>query len=337
MIGLLFTGYSLLAFQTSEITHNSAMLDFNKLDKTQTYIISMRQSIKEKMPPELKKYAVSHKINTPITGSAINADNIVIHNGKPQPLAITGLMPATAYTVDVYADGKDIASYRFLTVAVPPTEQASQIAFTNVTSNSLWLRWKKGNGENRIVLMKKDGKPALPLNGADHVSVSTFNDKVLSIDGNGTLVVYNSANDMNNKGELRLEGLEKGEYHFMVCEYNGTAETANYLTTPADLNPRAVELIFDAPVALSAAHITNDSFTAKWKKMEGVDKYLFDLSYKEDFSEPVGIYNGIDFGTVTEIPVNVPDDSKKVYYYRVRAVKGGRISSASNIIKVVLK
>ncbi len=113
-----------------------------------------------------------------------------------------------------------------LSVAQEPTIPASNLNFTNINGDQMYMSFTVGDGARRIVIAS-EGNPvtAIPSNGIDYVSNSTYGN------GNepapGEFVVYDGAGS-----GFWLYGLDHSTtYHFRVYEYNGTNTLTNYLTS----------------------------------------------------------------------------------------------------------
>ncbi|KEY18799.1 T9SS sorting signal type C domain-containing protein [Kaistella antarctica] len=123
---------------------------------------------------------------------------------------------------DIGADEFSISS----TVAIEPTAQSTLLKFTNITANSFNINWTKGNGANRIVVIRSGSAVnAAPVDGTAYTANPIFGSG--SQIGTGNYVVY--AGTANAVSVTGLSGATT--YYVSVYEYNGTGPTANYLTT----------------------------------------------------------------------------------------------------------
>jgi CubicO group peptidase (beta-lactamase class C family) len=100
-----------------------------------------------------------------------------------------------------------------------PTQNASLMNFSNVTSNSITVNWTNGNGDGRVLIMRAGGAPnKFPLDGTEY----TVGQEVDLGDGNR--VVYSGAE--NNTTLSNLNG--NTNYQFRLYEYKKNANTGNY-------------------------------------------------------------------------------------------------------------
>lgn len=110
-----------------------------------------------------------------------------------------------------------------------PTVQASLMVFSLITSNSMRVTVKKGNGSARLVLVKAGSAvDATPADFTAYAADSTFGDGAEI--GTDNFVLYAGTDSIFPVSGLSQETI----YHFAVFEFNGTGAEANYLiTSPA--------------------------------------------------------------------------------------------------------
>jgi len=125
-----------------------------------------------------------------------------------------------------------------------PTIQASNITFSNVSTNQLNVSWENGDGSGRIVIVKQN--QAVDFVPTNLSSYSANNDFSNATDiGNNNYVVY-----VGQGNNFTLTGLSEGtSYHFQIFEYNGANGLEVYNTDTSTGNPESV-------VTLSTPSIT---------------------------------------------------------------------------------
>lgn len=107
----------------------------------------------------------------------------------------------------------------------PPTVQASNLTFSNVTSNSFTINWTSGNGTNRLVLLKAGSVVnSSPADGSTYTASASFGNG--SQIGAGNYVVYNGIG--NSVNVTNLDG--NTAYHVSIFEFSGPAGMQDYLT-----------------------------------------------------------------------------------------------------------
>jgi CubicO group peptidase (beta-lactamase class C family) len=98
-----------------------------------------------------------------------------------------------------------------------PTQNASAMNFSNITSNSMTVNWTNGNGDGRVLIMRAGGVPnKFPLDGTDYAPQADL--------GDGNRVVYSGTG--NNATLSNLNG--NTNYQFRLYEYKKSANTGNY-------------------------------------------------------------------------------------------------------------
>ena len=104
-----------------------------------------------------------------------------------------------------------------------PSENSSNISFSNISHNSATIHWKKGDGTNRILIAKENNQiDHFPLDGVSYKGNLIFgNGDNL---GNDCYVLYNGIND-----SVTVSGLSsKTKYYFRVFEYNQSSITGGF-------------------------------------------------------------------------------------------------------------
>jgi|GEM_PF-5515750 len=109
-----------------------------------------------------------------------------------------------------------------------PTQNASAMNFSNVTSNSISVNWTNGNGDGRVLIMRAGNAPnKFPLDGTEYAGSP-------QVDlGDGNRVVYSGTVNSATVSNLNANT----NYQFRLYEYKKNANTGNYalyqLASPA--------------------------------------------------------------------------------------------------------
>ncbi len=290
----------------------------------------------EMLPPlekvakqELPKESVDISNLKPIKNNAY-----IVFDGVQStiPLTLKGLKPNSGYFLSLVKpeDSKFTPiSLEFATIAPEPKKQSRGIAFRQPTENSVELLWANGDGENRIVVVTK-GRTQVepPLDGKEYKASPKFGAAESKI-GNASFVVYSGV-----KGECKVENLAPATvYTFQVFEVNGKGKSSNYLTESASANPRIKMTAIPAPQMLPAKEVSETGCIIAWKGSEGVEKYVLDIAYDENFTRFADTYENSDIGKIEEIEV-VELDPNENWYVRVKAYGEGTESQYSKTLKI---
>ncbi|HVE57247.1 MAG TPA: serine hydrolase [Pyrinomonadaceae bacterium] len=98
-----------------------------------------------------------------------------------------------------------------------PTQNASAMNFSNMTSNSMTVNWTNGNGDGRVLIMRAGGVPnKFPLDGTEYAAGADL--------GGGNYVVYSGSGNNTTVGNLN----SNTNYQFRLYEYKKNVNTGNY-------------------------------------------------------------------------------------------------------------
>ena len=230
------------------------------------------------------------KVSSEVTGGTFTND-------------VTGLIPNTLYHFRGYATNSQATSYTsdstFTTLADAPVAAAA----TGVTSTGFTANWTAPSGTAAIAGYRLD----VATDSGFTSFVAGYNDQSVS----GT--------------SMGVTGLSSNvPYYYRVRAVNAGGVSSNSNTASATT-------VAGAPAAIAATGISVNGFTANWTAPSGtaaIAGYRLDVATDSGFTSFVAGYNdqsvsGTSMG-VTGLSSNVP------YYYRVRAVNAGGVSSNSN-------
>lgn len=114
-----------------------------------------------------------------------------------------------------------------------PTEQASHISFSGVTSNQMTLEWFPGNGTGRIVYINTSNNFPTPPDGFDPLPMTAVQNPLVA----PQVIFYGDGNLGNT---VTVTGLNPGTtYWFRVFEYSDCSGENLYITSPAVGNPKS--------------------------------------------------------------------------------------------------
>jgi len=100
-----------------------------------------------------------------------------------------------------------------------PTQNASAMNFSNITSNSMTVNWTNGDGDGRVLIMRAGGAPnKFPLDGTEYAAGP-------QVDlGDGNYVVYSGTGNNTTVSNLN----SNTNYQFRLYEYKKNFNTGNY-------------------------------------------------------------------------------------------------------------
>jgi hypothetical protein len=128
-----------------------------------------------------------------------------------------------------------MALYNETSTNLIPTVQATNVVFTNISTNQFSTNWTDGNGTNRAVFIKQDSVgTAVPITNTTYSANTAFG----SGSQIGTSGWYCIFNGTSHTGGVTITNLlPNTKYRVMVCEYNGGAGAEQYNISSANNNP----------------------------------------------------------------------------------------------------
>lgn len=264
----------------TNIQATQVTINFTKGNGASRLILMRENEPVNKLPQDYSKYTYNSGFGL---GNNLGDGNyVVLISGGTGNFTVTGLKPLTTYHISAFefngsatpAYLRDISAvYNFTTPDVPeastPTTSSSNPSFTSVDGNKFTFKWTNGNGEKRIVVMKKDEAPGfVPASATNYTANSEFG-KGTDL-GGGEYVVYNGS-----VGSVEISNLEHSStYYLKVFEYNGTVSLIRYLTaSPLSTNGAT----FSAPATASfdvRTTVGNNSVSFSWEKGNGTGRIL---------------------------------------------------------------
>lgn len=122
----------------------------------------------------------------------------------------------------------------YTAIDTPPTTQASNITFTNISFNGMTVNWVSGNGAYRAVFVKENtGTISNPVDATIYTPSADWNTKGTQLGSSGYYCVYNGTGNSVNLTNLN----PATTYTVQVFEYNGADALSKFLTTTATGNP----------------------------------------------------------------------------------------------------
>ncbi len=157
-----------------------------------------------------------------------------------------------------------------------PTQQASLVHYSEVTSSTMDISWTNGDGSQRAVFMYEgEGGSATPVENEVYSANTVFGNGD-QIDESGWFCVYNG-----DGSSVSVSNLQDGtSYTFHVCEYNGNSDVIVYNVQETDGNPSSqMTTYLGAPIEqASSITIQNINYTTldiSWTNGDGSQRAVF--------------------------------------------------------------
>jgi len=256
-----------------------------------------------------------------------------IFNGTGSgPVNVTGLVAGTQYYVRVYEYCSPDRAYNTQTATgnpndfttqnaacSVPTQQALNIAFSNIAQTTATVNWTNGNGAGRVVYINTTNSFTPPANGSNPTANTTY--------AGGQQCIFNGT----GSGPVNVTGLVAGtQYYVRVYEY--CSPDRNYNTQTATGNPNDFTTLNATCTAPSQqalnvvfSNVAQTTATVNWTNGNGAGRVAF-INTTNSFIPPANgnnptantaysggqqcIFNGVGGG-----PVNVTGLTAGTQYY----------------------
>ena len=206
----------------------------------------------------------SNDITNGLNGTT-GTGNVVVYSGTGNSTSVTGLTAGTQYQFYVYEYNSAsnyataASSGATYTLAAEPTTQSSGVSFSSISASGFTIDFTKGDGANRVVLVKS-GSPVndVPVDATTYTTASFGSGTQI---GTGNYVVYSGTAQ-----SVGVTGLSANTtYYIAIYEFNGSGTTTNYLTSsPATGNQITLVTAPAAPTNLIFGSITYNSLQASF-------------------------------------------------------------------------
>lgn len=266
-------GINVTNIGTSYLAAYNAQLSFTPGNGTGRLIVMRKDSAVNFIPENFKAYNWNATYGS--TYGKLGNENFAVYKGSDSA-ALVSLQPNTKYYVAAFEyNGTNYPAYNItnvdtfsFTTKLPaaPTEPSQKLGFSSIEGNSFRLMWTRGDGERRIVIVRKGSTvTAIPVNGVQYTSANKAFNLAPEIEP-GQKVVYDGTGYYAD-----IDSLEIGTtYHVQVIEYNGTGSITSYLT---DKVLKGDQSTVSAPaVSASEVHfklLTLDKLRILWRMGNG--------------------------------------------------------------------
>lgn len=258
-----------------------ATMNFTKGNgASRIFIVKMGAPVNAE-PQDFTKYTYNASYGTT---SALISDNnyVVLITSATGSFPIYNLQPNTTYYVSGFEfNGSNEplylrpsqGSYSFTTPEAPgavvPTVAASNAQVTGTDGNKLTLKWTSGDGEKRIVVMRKGSAPTFtPVSGANYIANAAFG--TTADLGGGQHIVYNS-----NGSTADITNLQHSStYYFTVYEYSGSGNLIRFLTSSSLTGTAATASAPTTSVSAVSALPGAGQVTLSWTNGNGTGRLV---------------------------------------------------------------
>jgi subtilase family serine protease len=188
-------------------------------------------------------------------GTEIGTGNFVVYNDFGENFSLSGLNPGKNYHFAFYeysmsTDGELYMAPAYTASQITlgaPSQIATNFAATAYCTTEPTLTWTAGNGSGRIVVISKEELNTLPVNHSSYSANPAYGTGDAL--GNG-FVVYNGSGETVTVNSLQ----EFTNYQVNIFEYNGTAESPYFNTTPlkgdlGDQTPPTIDAVAEQTIS----------------------------------------------------------------------------------------
>lgn len=227
------------AIVLSQPDTNKIQVKVNRGNGARILVLARSGSAVNASPSNGTNYAANVNFGS---GAQIGTGNYVVYAGTDSLFNMTALSSNTFYHLSAYEYNGTGASIQYnlsnipvasrSTLLGPPTQQATIISKTAISSTTMSINFGAGNGNRRLVVLRAiTPVDSLPVSGSVYVANANFN--TAAEIGSGNKVVYYNTGTIVN-----ISGLSPGvRYYLKVFEANGSATTNdNYLLSAAPVD-----------------------------------------------------------------------------------------------------
>jgi uncharacterized repeat protein (TIGR02543 family) len=200
------------------------------------------------------------------SGQEIAPDEFVVYNGTGSASWLYGLEHSTTYHLAIFEFNENSSETFYLTDAYlqgsratlsPPTLQAHDFVFSNITGSSMTINWTNGNGTGRILVGRADNPVEVEPQDLTNYNwwQGAFGSNSYNIGNTEHKVLY-----MGSGSSVNITNLNPDKtYHFAIFEYTGSNGKL-YLRPGSTGNQKTVSSPTVAPSNLRYSNIDGDRF-----------------------------------------------------------------------------
>lgn len=269
---------SMISF--SAITPISARVHLRKGNGAKRLVLVKMGSAVDSIPTNGLTYEANAAFGL---GGFIGA-NSVVYNSTDTTFELTNLNNSSNYHVAVfefngfstytkYLGNPARENFTTTTSFNPPTNSTTNLTFTDVRVTSAVLKWTKGNGENRLVVLRENSAVNQTPTDSTEYFASTEMGSGSDL-GSDNFVVYNGDGD-----SCVLTNLKSNKtYHAAIFEYNGPALLSRFKMSNPGLGNTTTLTMATKPIVpatnLAISNIASDEVTLNWTNGGGTSRIV---------------------------------------------------------------
>ncbi|HMQ00858.1 MAG TPA: hypothetical protein PKC24_13850, partial [Cyclobacteriaceae bacterium] len=261
----------------SNIEGNSIRIHYNTGDGLGRMVIAKSGAPVDAFPEDGIAYSNSTTFGN---GHELGEGNFVISNntstGASVNTTVNNLLPNQTYYFAViefngvgdqrlYMQAED-ALVGSETTITTPSQQATNISFTDITPNSVTINWENGDGDGRLVLIRPE--EAIEDFPVDLTSYGSSNSNYPSAPFLGTSKrIYRGTGT-----SVTVTNIPPGEYHIAVIEFNGSSGPV-YRNIDPLLGVVSIGSAPETPATnVSTSNIQGNRFTVNFTRGDGISR-----------------------------------------------------------------
>jgi len=198
--------------------------------------------------------------------------------------------------------------FEIRTLKFPIINSPTNLSVSNLHHNTFTLNWKQIHDASNYMIEISD-------------------------DENFKNIIYENL-EIDNVSSIKIDNLKQNTiYYCRLKSYNFEA-VSNYSEI---FKVKTLYSIPDAPIALKATNISQNSFNANWSEIDLVEEngsYLIDISLDRSFTKILLVWQNVNCKKENTRKINIGIKPNTTYYYRIKSKNNYGVSQYSNIINV---
>lgn len=270
------------------------------------------------------------------SGHSLGAGNFVVYSGTDEQVTVTGLRSNTTYHFAAVEYNGGEGSINYLTTApaigngitavATPTQAATNLTFSQIAPNSMWINFTKGNGSHRMVVMRKGREvDFVPVDNTIYSGSTPFTlgQKV----ADSTYVMSTT----QYEEWLYITNLEPATRYFVkIFEYSAQGSVAKYMTSSAPTGTQVTPVPVLTLSGVNASYCPNEQVKVYFSatgKYRSENKFTLQLSDSlGGFTNPLKLRDTTIFATSGTIVSKIPNNIKGSSLYKIRVITSSPVT-----------